>query len=369
MDSSVVKRVAIDCFSGAGGLALGLQRAGFDVRAAFDADALAVETYRRNLGGHAFVSRSEDLCGSDLLRAAGISEGECDLVVGGPPCQGFSRQRRGVDADSRNALVLDFFRLVAEVRPTFFLMENVSAIGGRRGKQVLGELSMRASAAGYVVRALVLDAAEYGVPQHRKRMFIVGERDTVEPTFRFPKPTHSEANFVTVRGAIADLPKPSRDAASGTIANHEPDNISELNRRRIAFVPQGGGRDYIPEELRLPCHKASSDEIGHRNVYGRLHWDKPAGTITTKCNSFTRGMFAHPEENRNISMREAARLQSFPDTFVFTGDKVAVAHQIGNAVPPVLSETIGRSLFVALGARQARSRATVSREPEIELRV
>lgn len=342
---------AIDCFAGAGGLSLGLRRAGFALRAAFDNDPAAMRTYVRNLGDHGFVARAEEITADGVLERARLAPGECSLIAGGPPCQGFSVQRRGTDVDDRNGMVLEFLRIVLGVRPVMFLMENVSAIAGKRGRHYLQEITRRAQDAGYRIHSRILDAAEFGVPQRRRRMFIVGELDDGYEYFAFPAPRHSAENFVTVRQAIADLPSPAEDRG---IPNHEADKISALNRLRISHVPPGGGREHIPPELRLPCHTVSVARIGHRNVYGRLDWDSPAGTITTKCNSFTRGKFAHPQEDRNITMREAARLQSFPDAFVFEGDKVAVAHQIGNAVPPLLAEQIGCSLIQALEARAAR---------------
>lgn len=320
------------------------------MRAAFDADADAVRTYNSNLGPHAVVARAEGLSGADLLRLADAAPGDCALVAGGPPCQGFSVQRRGAAVDHRNDLVLEFIRLVLEIRPAMFLMENVSAIQGPRGRSFLLELTKQAARGGYGIASRVLDAADFGVPQHRRRAFLVGGSQELLARFRFPSPTHRERHR-TVRDAIGDLPSPTPETSGHKpIANHAPDRISELNRLRISHVPQGGGRDDIPPDLRLKCHAVSVERAGHRNVYGRLHWDRPAGTITTKCNSFTRGKFAHPAEDRNITMREAARLQSFPDDFVFEGSKVPVAHQIGNAVPPLLAEHVGRALFRALTA-------------------
>lgn len=334
---------AIDCFCGAGGMAIGLRRAGFHLAYAFDKDADAISSYKRNVGAHADVRSVEAITGEDLLSSAGLEPGQCSALVGGPPCQGFSRQRRGDDSDGRNALVLEFLRLVLEIRPKVFLMENVPAIKSARGIKYLDKIRRRASEAGYSTHVAVLDAAEYGVPQHRKRLFLVG---TLGLSFSFPAPTHVAGSFVTVADALKGLPSPmSVPGAASAFPNHELDNISALNRLRISHVPPGGGRADIPPELRLPCHAVSVEKAGHRGVYGRLAWDRPAGTITTKCNSFTRGRFAHPEEHRNISMREAARLQSFPDAFVFDGDKVSVAHQIGNAVPPLLAEQLGYALL------------------------
>ena len=342
--------VAIDCFAGAGGLSLGLEQAGFDVRAAFDFSPQAVATYNHNLGHHATVALAQDLSARDLLELGGIKSGNVSLVAGGPPCQGFSLQRRGGDEDERNNLVFEYLRLIRELEPELFLMENVENIQGARGRGILSDLLARASEAGYYTSIKVLDAADFGVAQHRRRAFIVGERSDKPPTFSFPTRTHSSSDWKTVREAIGDLPTPSLN--SDIISNHVPDNISDLNRIRISHVPEGGGREDIPEPLRLPCHRVSVAKAGHRGVYGRLTWSEPAGTITTKCNSFTRGRFAHPSEDRNITMREAARLQGFPDNFAFLGAKVPVAHQIGNAVPPPLARAVGVELIAALIRRE-----------------
>jgi DNA (cytosine-5)-methyltransferase 1 len=347
---------AIDCFAGAGGLAWGLQGAGFHLVAAFDSDRSAVATYRRNIGSHITECEVHAVTGTDLLITAGVRRGEITLVAGGPPCQGFSNQRRGHDVDPRNELIFEFLRLVREIFPKCFLMENVSSMG-TRGKTIFAEFIKKAHFAGYRTSWKILNAADFGVPQMRRRMFVIGLREDLPTAFTFPIPTHRPSDYVSVSMAIRNLPSPG-SVAPLKIANHEQDNISDLNRVRISHVPQGGGREHIPKELQLPCHAAASVErAGHRNVYGRLHWDRPSGTITTKCNSFTRGRFAHPAENRNITMREAARLQSFPDEFVFEGNKVDVAHQIGNAVPPALAKSLGLSIIAALEERTSTLRA------------
>jgi len=349
------KPTAIDCFAGAGGLSLGLSEAGLRVVAAFDSDPDACASYSSNLGAHILQSKAEELKGEHLLRKGGIIRGQCALVAGGPPCQGFSRQRRGDSQDTRNELVLEFLRLVLEIKPTMFLMENVSAIGGPRGRKHLEAVTKKAESQGYRVTSRVLDAADFGVPQHRRRLFLVGEVDDGFQYFTFPSATHDSDRYVNVRDAIGDLPCPMKDPEkAAAFPNHEPDNISDLNRKRISYVPEGGGRENIPDELKLPCHRVSVDIAGHRFVYGRLSWNEPAGTITTKCNSFTRGRFAHPSENRNITMREAARLQGFPDSYIFEGGKVPIAHQVGNAVPPPLAKALGSAIVRALALRKAR---------------
>lgn len=334
---------AIDCFCGAGGLSLGLSRAGIDCSWAFDANQKAVDTYHRNIGAHVECIDAANLTAEMVLSKV---ETGTFLVAGGPPCQGFSRQRRGADKDERNDLVLTYFSIVAAIKPQFFLMENVPALAGPRGSSYLSLLRKRASEIGYHVHQKILNAADYGVPQFRRRLFLVGERIDGLLRFDFPSPSHTPEHYQTVRQALRGLPPPGSNGQYD-IANHKPGHVSELNRLRISHVPPGGGRAHIPEHLQLPCHRVSVEVAGHRNVYGRLSWDRPANTITTKCNSFTRGMFGHPEEDRNITMREAARLQGFPDSFEFLGGTVDVAHQIGNAVPPPLAQALGEALIRA----------------------
>jgi DNA (cytosine-5)-methyltransferase 1 len=326
---------------------LGLSQAGWDVRAAFDWSGPAVRTYEKNLGAHCIHAPVENIRPADLLDLANCERSEVSLVAGGPPCQGFSVQRRGPDADARSELIIEFLRIVEGVLPPMFLMENVAAARARRGRALLDEFKQTAANLGYKVSEAVLDAADFGVPQHRKRLLVIGARDGMD--IRFPLPSHTPETWQTVRDSIEDLPNPfSAEGSASALPNHDKDNISELNRVRISYVPEGGGREDIPPELRLPCHAVSVATAGHRGVYGRLWWDRPAGTITTKCNSFTRGRFAHPDQNRNITMREAARLQGFPDDFVFLGSRVEVAHQVGNAVPPPLAESVGRALISTL---------------------
>lgn len=335
---------AVDAFCGAGGLSLGLNKAGFNISFAFDSNERAIKTYRRNLGNHANVLDAKSV-GRELLdNYEGVT-----LFAGGPPCQGFSVQRRGSANDARNDLVFEFIRIVSDLRPKIFLMENVAALASPRNALHFNKIVEMAEVAGYSIEAKILNAADFGVAQVRKRLFILGTRKDFSKPLSLPDGKYQQATWKTVEDAIGGLPEP-RSELGKTIPNHVPDNISELNRERISHVPPGGGRSDIPVHLRLPCHSVSVETAGHRGVYGRLDWDKPSGTITTKCNSFTRGRFAHPVENRNISMREAARIQSFPDDFVFEGGTVDVAHQVGNAVPPTLAYEIGVHLINQINA-------------------
>lgn len=338
----------IDLFAGAGGLSLGLIQAGFDVISALDNDPVAVRSYREALGDHILCAPIEDISATELMRRAGVVPGETDLLAGGPPCQGFSLQRRGERIDSRNRLVLDFVRMVEEVRPRFFLMENVSGLLSKHGKPFLEEFNHRVAHLGYVIHIELLDASTFGVPQRRHRALLVGERTAgAEPRFRFPDPLAGRVR--TVRDAIANLPSPPEDGSEHpNVANHYREaRLSPLNVERIKHVPQGGGRAHLPEHLQLACHR---NNVGHRHmdVYGRLAWDEPSVTLTARFDSFTRGRFAHPDEHRSITIREGARIQTFPDNFRFFGNREDQARQVGNAVPPLLAQALGTAILKAL---------------------
>ncbi|EOT1757913.1 DNA cytosine methyltransferase [Citrobacter koseri] len=343
-------RVA-DLFSGAGGLSLGFQQAGFNITFAADNDRDALDTYIHNFGPHAYTldltEGSPETIAAHILNTAG----EIDLLIGGPPCQGFSIQRRGAKDDQRNHLLLKHVQIGLALSAKAILIENVPTILGNRGLEQLNEVFSLLSNASYSVTTKVLLAADYGVPQLRRRAFIVAFRKDFPHDFQFEQPSYSPQNYMTVRQAISDLPAlPSDHSAHPDIANHQRRNISEINLKRLSYVPEGGGRLDIPEELRLPCHMKDN---GHRHldVYGRMFWDKPAPTITAMFDNFTRGRFAHPSETRNISNREGARLQSFPDSFIFLGNQKSVARQIGNAVPPILAEAVARSILCHLDSK------------------
>ncbi|MGW3897437.1 DNA cytosine methyltransferase [Micromonospora profundi] len=337
---------AVDLFSGAGGMSLGLGDAGFSVLAAFDNWAPAVRSYQANFGHPIYESDVSKLTANGLAEMSGVPVGGLDLLAGGPPCQGFSIQRIGVDIDTRNDLVLEFARLVVELQPRMFLMENVPGLLGRRGAYTFSRFGQILAAAGYEWIIHRIDAVDYGVPQSRRRVLAIGWREGERP-FVLPKP---HAVHVTVGQAFADLPKP---APPGTRNHVDPlhvnSRLSPINAERLKHIPPGGGFMDLPVELRVNCHRNGADAIGHRAVYGRLHPDKPAGVITARFDSFTRGRFAHPTEDRNITLREGARLQSFPDGFVFLGNREEIAAQIGNAVPPAVATSVGTAIIQHLG--------------------
>jgi DNA (cytosine-5)-methyltransferase 1 len=343
--------VMMDFFSGAGGLSWGMKEAGFTSVFAFDSDSYACESYRRNIGQHIYEVDALTLTSQFIIDKTGLNPGEITLICGGPPCQGFSVQRRGLLTDARNDLVVSFAKIATEFAPTFILMENVPGLVGKRGREHLQLVTQIFRHSGYEYASAVLDAANYGVAQHRKRAFVLAWRPDVIKTVAFPKATHNEGTWKTVREAIGDLPEPPEDYTEHPdFANHTRVHISPLNEQRIAHVPPGGGRLDIPLHLQLPCHR---NDNGHRHldVYGRLSWNKPSGTVTAMFDNFTRGRFAHPDQHRSITAREGARLQSFPDAFRFYGPKKDVARQIGNAVPPLLAQVLGEAIVAALEQR------------------
>ena len=344
MDQTEV--TAVDLFCGAGGMSVGLQSAGFRILGAVDYWETACRTYSRNFDHPVVSANVREISGSDLLAKFGAGQSHPDLVVGGPPCQGFSIQRIGKDHDSRNSLVLEFARLILELRPKMFLMENVLGLHGRRGREFASELEDVLVRGGYRVRFSVVNAAEYGVPQFRRRVFYYGWLDGSTHPFQFPAPTHTALCFRTVWDAIGDLPSPPANLRTEMPDPlHRRMNLSQRNIERLRHIPPGGGFENLPVELRVDCHKGGADKIGHRNVYGRLSSDAPANTITARFDSFTRGKFAHPFEDRNITLREGARLQTFDDAFTFEGSQEDIAAQIGNAVPPRLSTLIAKALI------------------------
>lgn len=336
----------IDSFCGAGGLGLGLQRAGFDIRLSFDIDDLCIKTIRENdkyFDHPAVTADISDMLNGKALEICGMERGELFLLAGGPPCQGFSVQRRGSDIDPRNQLVFKYAKLVDELYPKYFVMENVTGIAGKRGKTILEQLIDELGDIGYEVHINLLDAQDYGAPQRRKRYIIVGERLDMGVHYVYPKTVGVHR---TVRDTIGSLPEPPIDGSDYPgMPLHRRDKLSDVNLKRIQALKPGQGREFLPDELLADCHKIDSSVIGYRNVYGRMSWDEVAPTITARFDSFTRGKFGHPDQDRSISLREGALLQTFPEDFNFCGNKVDVARQIGNAVPPVLAEQIGRSII------------------------
>lgn len=347
---------AVDLFCGAGGLTRGLSRAGFDVALGVDYWGPAIDSYRLNFDHPGLQADVAELSAARILRTAGLRRGELDLLAGGPPCQGFSIQRIGPDADVRNLLIMEFARLINQLEPEMFLMENVPGLLGKRGKPTASSFESHVAKAGYEFIVARVNAADFGVPQIRRRVVYIGWREGMGP-FHFPLPRLSPDSYRTVWNAIGGLPPA---AAPGSpcprVQLHESSRLSGINVERLKLIPPGGGFEHLPVELRARCHRQGPDRIGHRNVYGRLAPHQPAVTITARFDSFTRGKFAHPYEHRNITLREGARLQTFPDSHRFVGTREDIAALIGNSVPPKLAEVIGRALVRHLTQKVIRRR-------------
>lgn len=343
----------IDSFCGAGGLALGLSCAGFKLLYSFDIESKCISTIKMNkkyFHHNASTADIKDMLNGKLLGLTGLKRGELFLLAGGPPCQGFSIQRRGSNIDPRNQLVFQYGQLVNELYPYFFVMENVSGLGGERGHTILEELLRRLKKYGYTVSIKLLDVQGYNVPQRRKRYIIVGKRNDIESDYAYPLENNK---IKTVRDTIDFLPEPPLDGTDHPVFSlHRRDRLSKVNLERIRAIKEGEGRDSLPDNLKANCHKVSSSVIGYRGVYGRMAWDEVAPTITARFDSFTRGQFGHPTQDRSISLREGALLQTFPKDFEFFGNKVDIARQIGNAVPPKFAEEIGKSIIDCFNKRK-----------------
>lgn len=350
-----MKKTLVEGFCGAGGMSLGLKSSGFDCLLAFDNNHAAIETYLNGVGSEGAVLDARLITGADILSKIGFKKGELDLFAGGPPCQGFSLQRRsGYESDDRNDLVDDYFRLVEEIQPRAFLLENVAMLGKIRGHKYISVGFSRLYQLGYSISFGIVNCANYGIPQTRKRFIAIGVHNSGD--FVFPAYTHVSSEWLTVRDAIGDLPDCPEDFVEHSLyANHIRCKITKRNKDMISQVPQGGGWHDIPRELWLDCMKRwNGNSGGWPDVYGRLEWDSQCPTITAGFDSFSRGRYAHPKYDRAITPREAARIQTFPDNIRFYGTRHDVRLQIGNAVPPRLAKCLGSAIKMHLDNKMSR---------------
>ena len=341
---------AIDLFCGAGGLTLGLRRAGWEVVAGIDVDGAVAETYRRNNPGSRFIHSDLRRMDDDTVRglARTVPRGEL-LLAGCAPCQPFSKQRRPQGLGNRSDAVLlgEFERLVAALRPAVVLMENVPGIASVPGFSALRRFRKTLTDLGYGCDHRVLNARDFGVPQHRRRYALLA---AMSGPSRLPEPAcgGDGADILSVRRAIERFPRIEAGETHSDIPNHSAAGLSPLNLARIrATPPDGGSRRDWPEnmKLRLDCHRPEG--VGFSDVYGRMWWDRVAPTLTSRCNSLSNGRFGHPEQDRAVSLREAAALQTFPDDYEFLGTKNGIARWIGNAVPVSFAEALGGAALAA----------------------
>lgn len=334
------KLYAVDIFSGAGGLTTGLKAGGFHVVAGVELEDHAVATFKVNHPEvHTFKQDATTVSGHDLL--AQSPNGRIDLLAGCPPCQGFtsltSKYRR---EDKRNQLVREMARLAEEVKPAVIMMENVPGLA-RKGSVLFDEFLARIKRAGYIPTFDVLQVADYGVPQSRRRLVVLAGLDF---KIDIPPATHSRTGeggipkWRTVESVLKGLPTPitltEAKHKDGCMAVnwHVVRTLAPQNQKRLRHAKPGQPWASIPKRLRPECHQDKN--AGFSNVYGRMRWDNVSPTITAGCTTLSKGRFGHPEEQRTISVYEAALLQTFPEDYIFACDYMEyVCSMIGNALP------------------------------------
>lgn len=336
----------VDLFCGIGGLSYGMKTVGFHIKGGFDIDPTCKFAYEYNNGAPFFFKDIKEVKRKDIRPL--YSDGAVRILAGCAPCQPFStyaNKNKNKDP-SKYDLLYEFGRLVETVRPDIVTMENVPSIRAFKLKNVLNDFINLLEDEKYHVSVKIVFCPQYGIPQTRKRLVLLaskfGEIDLLPPTITDPN------DYVTVRGTIGDL----EPLAAGEISKKDPlhraASLSPLNLRRIQATKEGGSWRDWPDELKLRCHKSSTGK-SFGSVYGRMKWDEPSPTMTTECTGIGNGRFGHPEQDRAISAREAALLQTFPMNYKFFEDERKVSltkasRYIGNAVPPKLGEIIGKSI-------------------------
>jgi DNA (cytosine-5)-methyltransferase 1 len=393
---------AIDLFSGAGGASLGLVRAGWDLRLAADFDQACSLTHRANLPGEFITGDLRDVDAAKVMTAADVSPGELDLMFAGPPCQGFSIIGSRVVWDKRNNLFREALRLASEVRPRCVVIENVPGLVSLAGGAYLRAILEGLDEAGYDVACAELLAAQYGAPQMRWRLIIIGWRKDlgILAGYGFPRPTAGKLGigdllpnvtitqqqlegFVTTAEAIGDLPPVAageevtkyagppvgpyqvlmRAGLGDELSNHYAAGLSEANLTRLRHIKPGQDWRDLPYEL-LPAGMQRALRKDHTRRYRRMTWDGVPRSVITRFRDPKSGEYTHPEQDRTITIREAARLQGFPDSFVFHGDRSSQYDQVGNAVPTQLAQAIGAEVRRCLdGSFDERLRAPFRRRP------
>lgn len=383
----------VDLFCGAGGLSIGFEQAGFKCVYALDNDPNACETFSRNHKGVVVACTDvENITGKQILSATG--EKSIPLLIGGPNCQGVSLRGKRDPNDPKNKMFFHFVRILRELNPEWFVMENVPGLMHRHNRNLATDIYEEFEGLGYRCGGEVLCAAEYGVPQLRYRFVLIGNR--INQPVLFPNPTHqsisgnndlfgqkdTRPSWITIREAISDLPAIPNGAGteecdypavqrslsafqmlmrknSKRLLNHVAHKTPQHNIDLIMHIPQGKAWKAIPEELRPSRFKRVALK-DHTTTYGRLSWEMPARTITTYFNNITAGQFTHPVQHRGISVREGARIQSFPDKYKFYGPLAKQYRQVGNAVPCLLGNHIAKLVYgVMQGKKVSMSRVHV----------
>jgi DNA (cytosine-5)-methyltransferase 1 len=368
----------VDLFCGAGGLSHGFMEAGFKVLFGTDIDPTFGKTFLCSHPGAKFSARPiQSLAVEDVLKETGLAPGQLDVLVGGPPCQGYSVYNHGRgEQDPRAGLFREYLRIVQGLQPKWLVMENVTGLASISNGRLIELIVSEIKTAGYQnVDYRVLKAEEYGVPQERRRIIFIANR--LGLPVEFPEKTHDgiEVPFTTIWDAIGDLPPVNGKADRGAVLeytatpqssyqasmrrqsdyvrNHYGPGLSKINLERIRHIPQGGSWRDVPFDL-LPAGMQKAKRSDHTKRYGRPRPTDLSCTILTKCDIHW-GAYVHPNQNRAFTVREAARLQSFPDHFEFHGSMTEQFVQVGNAVPPMMAKAIARAILKTGLAKLAKA--------------
>jgi DNA (cytosine-5)-methyltransferase 1 len=332
----------IDLFAGCGGLSKGFEEAGFRTKGFIEIWDPAVETFKENFKNTAFI-------GGDITKIKEKNleqyKNKIDVIMGGPPCQGFSIAGKRDIKDPRNSLFMDFVRVVSIVKPKMFLLENVRGMASMetaKHQKVVDVIIKEFKKIGYETKFKVLNVANYGIPQFRHRIIFIGVKGNIND-FEFPKITHTEQGdngtlkYNTVRSAIGDLESLKSGQKSKTDLMHFALNHAKRHIQWLSATPEGkSAHENKDPKLRPPS--------GYPTTYKRFWWDKPAPTVTTCFSSISSQNNVHPSDTRAITIREAARLQTFPDNFIFKNSISSIRRQIGNAVPPEFSRILAEKI-------------------------
>ena len=369
------KPVGIDLFAGAGGLSLGFEKAGFDIRYAVESDKYAAETYKRNRRNRNVIVDVRDInevSPKEILQKLRLRKGEIDIIIGGPPCQGFSTSNmktRNLD-NPKNHLVFKFVNFVKNIAPTWFLMENVAGLDTFEDGSVRDRLSELFRDIGYKTECMIFNSVNFGVPQSRKRIYFIGNR--IRRPMEFVKRLgHKKIDKpVMVYEAISDLPRlqngntidvlpfrheralsnyqtKMRNEGNGKVSNNLVSRNTELVINRFRHIRQGENLIALAKKAPQLVTNYKDTKNCHQWIYLRLPWNSPSVTL----NNYRKNMLIHPTQNRGLSVREAARLQSFPDTYIFYGPLGYQQQQVANAVPPLLAKSIATVIRGFVGDR------------------
>lgn len=348
----------LDLFAGGGGLSQGMHEASarFDVVRAVELDPDAAATFALNHGaGLVYQGGIEDWLREEETFS------EVDVVIGGPPCQGFSTLGKQDAEDSRNTLWREYAATLTRFKPKYFVLENVAVFAkSPQFRDLSAAIEPGGILEDYDFEWDILNAADYGAPQARKRAILIGRHRDM-PAIGLPRPTHAREDHLTVREVFTGIPFEAspelddrRTEVDGRVHRgawssrelHVGRNYAQVSLDRFAAIPEGGNRFSLPDHLLAPCWR--KHKSGSGDVMGRLHWDRPAVTIRTEFFKPEKGRYLHPTAHRAITHFEAATLQGFPPSYRFVGSRTAIARQIGNAVPIRLGEAIGHHLERAL---------------------